>query len=164
MFSYVRTYCLRMCVCVCVCVCVFESEREKLRLEVVDKVHDPLPLSLLELITFPISDALSVLCKRQRRVRGLDNLTAAGKAAVWPLRPQRTSSEPQICEINPKHWMEDTFKQGDNTWFINLPDRLSRSSAAVWVHSYLITEQEEWKRKAFVFMHYSWEEDYVKIE
>ena len=55
---------MRVWVCLC----------EK-RLEAVYKVHDPLPLSLFELVTLPIPDALCVLCTTKRKVRLVD-LTA----------------------------------------------------------------------------------------
>ncbi len=95
MFSRVRTYFLCLWGRVCLC----GSEREKVRLEVVYKVHDPLPFSLFELITLPVSNALSVLCKRQRKVRGLVDLTVKG-----------TSLKPEIHKTNPKHWMENKCK------------------------------------------------------
>lgn len=34
--------------------------------EVVNKVHDPLVLTLFELVALPVPDALCVLCRRQK--------------------------------------------------------------------------------------------------
>lgn len=78
-----------------VCVCM----REQVTLEVVYKVHNPFPLSLFELITLPITDAFSILCKRQRKVRRLVDRIGV---AVTLLRLQRKSLEAEILKINQK--------------------------------------------------------------